>query len=60
MLIPPYKVKWLFLVNQGFFNVIPLMNEPEEWASQSIWYENRRVLGIRIRTSFILIFMAVV
>ena len=56
---PFYKVNDI-VVNQGFFNVIPLLNEPEGWASQSIWYENRGVLGIQIRTSFIPIFMAVV
>ena len=58
--ISPYKVKSFFLENQGFFNVIPLLNEPEGWASQSIWYKNRGVLGIRIRTSLVPIFMAVV
>ena len=33
--------------------VISLLNEPEGWASQSIWYENRGVLDVRSKTSSI-------
>lgn len=47
-----------FLVNSRFFARYLTQNEPRSWTSLSIWYENRRILGMRKRTSLHPLYMA--